>query len=81
MTRYVVAQWARLRCEQAGVTLVEYGLLAFLVSIVSIVFLAAVGLDLAEGFDYIEDWLGIAGQNSATTGGGVSDAATKTGVN
>ena len=59
MITYVRAQLARLREEVEGQTLIEYALLAFLIAIVSIVLLAAIGLDLAETFDKIENSLGL----------------------
>ncbi len=77
---YLRAQLARLRSEENGQTLIEYALLAFLVAIVAIVLLAAIGLDLAETFDEVENALGLNDENDATAGG-VSDAATADGVN
>ena len=55
---------ARLRAEQDGQTLVEYALIAFLVALACVVFLSAVGLDLAETYDHIENALGIGGDNA-----------------
>jgi Flp pilus assembly pilin Flp len=77
--RALRAQMARLRDEE-GQTLIEYALLAFLVAIVSIVLLAAIGLDLAETFDEVENALGLGATNTPATPG-VDDAAAPTGVN
>ena len=71
--------WIRLRHDE-GQTLIEYALLAFLIAIAAIIFLSAIGLDLAETFDKVEDSLGLGEENDATTTG-VSDAVTATGVN
>jgi Flp pilus assembly pilin Flp len=79
MLNYLRAQMARLRDEE-GQTLIEYALLAFLVAIVSIVLLAAIGLDLAETFDEVENALGIGGANDVATPG-VDDTAAPAGVN
>jgi Flp pilus assembly pilin Flp len=65
---------ARLRIE-GGQTVVEYGLLAFVVAVATLAFLTAVGLDVAEVFDHMENALGIGDANLATTAPGVSDAA------
>ena len=74
MLNYVRATLARIR-EEEGQTLIEYALLAFLVAIVSILLLTAIGLDLAETFDQVENALGIGAENTVTTPG-VSDVAT-----
>jgi Flp pilus assembly pilin Flp len=58
MLNYLRAQMARLRDEE-GQTLIEYALIAFLIAIVSIVLLSAVGFDLAETFDEVENALGV----------------------
>ncbi len=70
---------ARLNKED-GQTLIEYALIATLIAIAAIVLLAAVGFDLAETFDEVENALGLNDENDATAGG-VSDAATADGVN
>jgi Flp pilus assembly pilin Flp len=80
MMTYLRAQLARLRKDD-GQTMIEYALLAFLVAIVSIIFLSAIGLDLAETFDAVEDALGLGAANDADSTPGVSDAATASGVN
>jgi Flp pilus assembly pilin Flp len=72
---------ARLRSEEAGQTMIEYAGLALLVSITVILVLTAIGLDLAEGFDVIENTLGIGDLNSVPADPGVDDAAAPTGVN
>ena len=81
MITYVRAQLARLREEVEGQTLIEYALLAFLIAIVSIVLLAAIGLDLAETFDKIENSLGLGANNTVDTTPGTNDAASAPGVN
>ncbi len=80
MLNYLRAQLARVRSEENGQTLIEYALLAFLIAIAAIIFLSAIGLDLAETFDEVENALGLNDENDATAGG-VSDAATADGVN
>jgi Flp pilus assembly pilin Flp len=80
MLNYLRAQMARLRTDEEGQTLIEYALLAFLVAIVSIVLLAAIGLDLAETFDEVENALGLGAQNTPATPG-TDDAVAPTGVN
>ncbi len=80
MFNYVRAQLARLRKDD-GQTLIEYALLAFLIAIVSIVLLAAIGLDLAETFDKIENSLGLGANNTVDTTPGTNDAASAAGVN
>ena len=81
MITYVRAQWARLREDERGQTLIEYALLAFLIAIVSIVLLSAIGLDLAETFNKIEDSLGLGANNTVDTTPGTNDAAPPAGVN
>ncbi len=49
---------ARLNKED-GQTLIEYALIATLIAIAAIVLLAAVGFDLAETFDEVEEALGV----------------------
>jgi Flp pilus assembly pilin Flp len=71
----------RLWAGENGQTLIEYALLAFLIAIAAILFLAAIGLDLAETFDAVENALGLGASNDATTDPAVSDAATASGVN
>jgi Flp pilus assembly pilin Flp len=71
---------ARLR-ETDGQTMVEYALLAFLLSVVSIIFLAAIGLDIAEWMDAVENALGLGASNTVSATPGTDDAATAAGVN
>jgi Flp pilus assembly pilin Flp len=73
------ARIARLRKDD-GQTLIEYALLAFLIAIVSILLLAAIGLDLAETFDEVENALGLGTTNDITTPG-TDDTAAPAGVN
>jgi len=70
---------ARLRSEE-GQTMIEYGGVALLVSIAVILLMAAVGLDIAEGFDYIEDALGMGDENVIDTAPGTDDQGAPTGV-
>ena len=81
MLNYLRAQMARLRTDEEGQTLIEYALLAFLVAIISIVLLSAIGLDLAETFDEIENALGLGADNTVDTTPGTDDQAAPTGVN
>jgi Flp pilus assembly pilin Flp len=80
MLHYMRARLARLRKDD-GQTMIEYALLAFLVAIVSIIFLAAIGLDLAETFDAVENALGLGNDNTVSTTPGTDDADTAAGVN
>lgn len=75
------AQLKRLRAEEDGQTMIEYAGMALLVSIAVILILSAVGLDLAETFDAVENALGLGVQNDVPTHPGVSDTATPPGVN
>ncbi len=59
-----LARVARLRGEEAGQTLIEYGGMLLLISITVIVLLAALGLDLAETFNEVEDALGLGNDNT-----------------
>lgn len=70
---------ARLRSEE-GQTMIEYGGVALLISITVILVMAAIGLDIAEGFDYIEDTLGIGNENTIDTAPGTDDQVAPTGV-
>ncbi len=54
---------ARLNKED-GQTLIEYALIATLIAIAAIVLLAAVGFDLAETFDTVEEALGVGGADA-----------------
>ena len=75
------ARLQRLRWEEDGQTMIEYAGMALLVSIAVILLLSAVGLDLAETFDEIENALGIGATNDIPADPGVSDATPPTGVN
>jgi Flp pilus assembly pilin Flp len=74
------ARLAQLRSEEAGQTLIEYAGMVLLLAIGSIVILAAVGLDLAELFDAIENKLGLGAGNTIDTTPGTDDAASAPGV-
>ena len=78
MISYVRARLARLRDEVEGQTLIEYALLAFLIAIVAILLLAAIGLDLAETFDKVENSLGLGADNVVDTPVGTDDQAAPT---
>lgn len=80
MINHLRTRLARLK-DEAGQTLIEYALLAFLIAIVSIVFLSAIGLDLAETFDQVENSLGLGAANTVDATPGTSDTATAPGVN
>ena len=80
MINYLRVQLARMK-DESGQTLIEYALLAFLIAIVSIVLLAAIGLDLAETFDAIENALGLGADNTVDATPGTDDATAPTGVN
>jgi Flp pilus assembly pilin Flp len=80
MLSHVRAALARLRKDD-GQTLIEYALLAFLIAIVSIVLLYAIGLDLAETFDEIENALGLGADNTIDTTPGTDDASAPSNVN
>ena len=58
---------ARLRDEE-GQTLIEYALIASLVAIAAILMLVAVGWDIQETFDQVEEALGFGTNGTAPTG-------------
>jgi Flp pilus assembly pilin Flp len=69
MINYVRVQLARIRSEEEGQTLIEYALLASLIAIAAILLLAAIGVDLKETFDTVENALGLGdGETPAATG-------------
>jgi Flp pilus assembly pilin Flp len=74
------ARLAELRIAESGQTLVEYALLGVLVSIAAIAFLAAVGLDLSEAYDAVENLLGVGGDNTVSTPVGEDDTAAPLGA-
>ena len=74
------ARLARLRTEESGQTLIEYAGMVLLVAIVSIVLLSAIGLDLAEWFDAVDEALGLGDANTADATPGTDDASAPTGV-
>jgi Flp pilus assembly pilin Flp len=59
----------RLTSEERGQTLIEYALLAFLIAIAAIAFLAVIGVDLQETFNAVENALGLTGDEGAPTTG------------
>ncbi len=64
----------RMRSDERGQSMVEYALLAFLVAIAAIVILSAIGWDLQETFDKVENSLGL-GAEDATFATGDDDTA------
>jgi Flp pilus assembly pilin Flp len=78
---YLHARLARVRGEEAGQTMIEYAGMTLLVSIVVIVLLTAMGLDLAELFNEVEDTLGLGTQNTMDTTPGTDDASAPSSVN
>ena len=63
----------RLTDEERGQTLIEYALIATLIAIATIILLTAVGLDLGETFDNVENALGLGGADSVTSPVGDND--------
>lgn len=78
---HLKARIARLRDDESGQTIIEYGGVALLVSITVIVILSAVGLDIAEVLDTIENTLGIGADNTIDAAPGTDDTAAPAGVN
>ena len=76
----VHARLTRLRSDEAGQTLIEYSGMALLVSIAVIVLLSAIGLDIAEWFDAVEDALGLGAGNTVDTSPGTDDTSAPSGV-
>jgi pilus assembly protein Flp/PilA len=68
----------RLSDEERGQTLIEYALIATLVAIAAILILFAVGLDLNETFDSVENALGVGGNEAITSTPGGDDDLTPT---
>jgi Flp pilus assembly pilin Flp len=72
----------RLRDDETGQTLIEYAGMVLLISISVIVLLAALGMDIAETFDYLENSLGLGADNVVDTAEpGVDDQTAPDGVN
>ena len=46
--------WSRLACEEDGQDLIEYGLLAALISVVAVIAIAAVGTKLQSSYQNIQ---------------------------
>jgi Flp pilus assembly pilin Flp len=72
---------ARLRDDECGQTIIEYGGVALLVSIAVIVLLTALGLDIAEVFDTIENTFGMGADNTIDAAPGTDDTVAPAGVN
>jgi Flp pilus assembly pilin Flp len=77
----VHARVTRRISDESGQTLIEYAGMVLLVSTALIVLLSALGLDLAEWFDAVEDHLGVGGDNTVDSTPGTDDAAAPSGVN
>jgi Flp pilus assembly pilin Flp len=71
----------RLRADESGQTMIEYGGVALLISVAVIVLLSAIGLDIAEGFDYLENTLGLGATNDIDSAPGTDDTSAPAGVN
>lgn len=58
MLKYLVALHAmfaaRIRNDERGATMVEYGLMVALIAVVSILAVTAIGLSLNEQFEWVE---------------------------
>jgi Flp pilus assembly pilin Flp len=55
--------------SERGQGMVEYALILFLISIGAVLFLTAIGFDIQEVFDEVEDALGIGGGEAPTDEG------------
>ena len=51
----------RVKSDERGQTMIEYALIAFLIAIAAILLLSAIGFDLEETFDAVEEALGLSG--------------------
>jgi Flp pilus assembly pilin Flp len=71
----------RLLHEETGQAIIEYGGVALLVSIAVILVLSAIGLDITEIFDKLEDATGLGTPNSVDSSPGTDDASAPAGVN
>lgn len=60
--------FARVR-DDRGQTMIEYALIAFLIAVAAIIFLAAIGFDLEETFDFVENAIGTGNGEAPTTPG------------
>jgi Flp pilus assembly pilin Flp len=74
------ARLARLRAEE-GQTLIEYAGMALLISVVVIILLSAIGLDIAEWLNAVEDKLGVGSGNTIDSTPGTDDVTAPAGVN
>jgi Flp pilus assembly pilin Flp len=63
------AQLYRLRSGESGQTLIEYALLASLITIACMLLLAAIGVDVKEVFDEIENAFGLGDPDPVTPPG------------
>ena len=59
----------RLVRNEEGQTLIEYALLAFLIAIAAVLLLVAIGFDLEEVFNGVEDQLGVSGADAISPQG------------
>jgi Flp pilus assembly pilin Flp len=65
LTRRLVTRIAR---AEDGQAMIEYALIGSLISVAAIIFLTAVGLDVQEVFDAIENALGLGGSDNDVAG-------------
>ena len=63
----------RVRSDERGQTMIEYALLAFLIAVAAILLLTAIGFDLQETFDKVEEALGIGTGDTVSTTVGDED--------
>jgi Flp pilus assembly pilin Flp len=61
--------------SERGQGMVEYALILFLISIGAVLFLTAIGFDVQEVFDEVEDALGIGGPEAPADEGDNDQAA------
>jgi Flp pilus assembly pilin Flp len=72
---------AQLRTDESGQTLIEYAGMTLLIAIVVVVLLSAIGLDIAEWFNGVEDALGVGSDNTVDATPGLDDVSAPSGVN
>jgi Flp pilus assembly pilin Flp len=80
LTKLVLQRAVQIRtalASERGQGMVEYALILFLISIGAVLFLTAIGFDVQEVFDEVEDALGI-GPAEAPTDEGDNDQAAPT---
>jgi len=80
LTKLLITRGPQIRAylrNDRGQGMVEYALILFLISIGAVLFLTAIGFDVQEVFDEVEDALGI-GPAEAPTDEGDNDQAAPT---